>query len=351
MVRTALLLSLLLCPPLSAQEPQEEGPPPAPDRITLANGDVLTGKVVSMADGVIVFRSDPLGKLEIPLREVRDLQTAEEVVLLTTGGETIKRRITGLRGDALQLAPGAEGGPAAPTLDLAQIDRINPAVPQVKWTGTLNIGASASTGNTERLAASTALEMIRRSADDRITADASWIYAEEKTAGVRNLTERRTEGGLKYDYFLSKRSYLLATTRAVGDTKADLDLRYTAGAGYGYQWVEREDLSLSTELGLNYFYENYRTPGLVSDDYVTLRAAYRFKWGITDDLRFLQEVEAFPSTEDADDLYLTKSTRLQLDVAKGMFAELRWQLDFDNTPSPGTDRLDNRYMLSVGWTF
>jgi hypothetical protein len=34
-----------------------------------------------------------------------------------------------------------------------------------------------------------------------------------------------------------------------------------------------------------------------------------------------------------------------------MFAQLAWVWDYDSTPSPGRDRSDNRYVLSVGWKF
>jgi hypothetical protein len=34
-----------------------------------------------------------------------------------------------------------------------------------------------------------------------------------------------------------------------------------------------------------------------------------------------------------------------------MIASVAWVMDYDNTPSPGFERVDHRVLLSVGWSF
>ena len=81
------------------------------------------------------------------------------------------------------------------------------------------------------------------------------------------------------------------------------------------------------------------------------RCAYKVTWALTDSTRLVHGIEAFPSTERAADIYFKMDTKLQMDFTKAMFAQLSWVWDYDNTPSPGRDRSDNRYVLSVGWKF
>jgi putative salt-induced outer membrane protein YdiY len=221
------------------------------------------------------------------------------------------------------------------------------------WTGTVNAGGFLSLGNTERRSANLGAEAIRRGEDDRITLGFAWDYSEEKSRATNlwTLTQRRTSGRAKYDYFLSKHSYLWASALVEGDTPADIDVRYAFATGYGHQWVERKDLSFLTELGLAYFAEHYRTAGVFASETVALRAAYALRWQVHEKVKLLQDVEAFPGLEESDDIFVRKDSRVQLSVTEKMFTQLQWILDYDNTPSPGRERLDHRFFLSIGWSF
>ncbi len=332
----------------------------AQDKITLSNGDVLTGQLKSMADGKLVLGSGILGDITIPIANIANIATAAPVELLTKQGELLKRRIAAIESGNLKL----EGeGPVVPTLTIASLAKINPParVPE-SWTGSLTIGGSLSSGNTERRAIGAAVDAVRRSETDRINFDASWDYAEDKkfddpsTPAVNeeqwNLTQRRTGAGLKYDRFISqsKDFYWLVNSRVLGDALADISLRYTAGAGLGYQVVDTDTTNLQLESGLSYFNESYvsSTP---PNDYVAARIAYKVTYKFSDTLRIMNGTEAYPSIENSEDIYFQMSSKLQANLTKSMIAQIGWVWDYDNTPAPSRDRNDNIVLLSVGWTF
>jgi putative salt-induced outer membrane protein YdiY len=340
-----VLFTLQLACAVSAQEPQ----PDQPDQIVLANGDRITGTLKGFADGKIAFKSATLGDLEIKIADVQTLTTAHPVVIRTTTDEIMERRITGIADGRLQFEPTPTGA-AANDLAIANLGAINPELGP-RWSGAINVGAGLTTGNTNNRSVNATGEAVRRTEDDRFTAKASWIYGDQKIApGQHSLTDRRVSGFLEYDYFFTKKLYALATTEALADTPADLDLRFAAGAGLGYQWVEREDLSFSTEAGLSYLAEHYRS-GAPSTETVAARLASHFKAELTKGVDFLHDLTAFPGLERADDIFLTQDTRLRVSLTESMFTQLQWILDYDNTPSPGRERLDNRYLLSIGWSF
>lgn len=339
-VRHLLYAALLVAAPVLAQ-----------DKVTLSNGDVISGQLGTMTDGKLTIKSPVLGDVVVPFEQVATIATQGTVEIVTRNGERVKRRIVGIDLGKLQLAAGEEGGPAAPTITLDQVAQLNP--PEHKppaWTGSLTVNTSVADGNTDSRTAGFSLEAIQRRENDRINFDAAWNYGENKVAGDWQLNQRRAGAGIKYDYFLSKRLYALATTRVLGDTMADLDLRFSAGVGLGYQLVETETLSVLIEGGPSYFREDFRS-ATPSQDYLAARCAYKVNWSMTDTMRFIHGVEAFPSLEQHDDVYFNMNTRLQVDFTRSMFAQLEWVWDYDNTPSPGRDRSDNRYILSVGWKF
>jgi|JRYL01.1.fsa_nt_gb putative salt-induced outer membrane protein YdiY len=320
----------------------------AQDRVTLANGDVLTGKVKAMAGGKLTIASPLLGDVTVSLAEVKDMSTAETVDLQTTDGDLlVKRRILGMESGRLRLE-GASGD-----LAIANLDKINPpSDPEPVWTGTFKLNGLISTGNTERRSGGAAFDAKRETKADRISLDAAWAYSEERDAVTRdwNLTQRRTGAGLQYDYFLGKRWYALGTARVLGDTFADLSLRFTGGAGVGYTVVDNDTTKFLTEVGLSYVNENYRS-NTPSDDYLAARVAYKLTELLSESSKLLHSVEAFPSVDRIDDIYLQARTEYVTSLTSSMLASLAHVLDYDSSPAPGRRQADNRIELSVGWSF
>ena len=68
----------------------------AQDRITLANGDVLTGAIKTMADGKVTINSPLLGDVVVPMSNISDMSTTETVNLQKASGDLlVNRRILG----------------------------------------------------------------------------------------------------------------------------------------------------------------------------------------------------------------------------------------------------------------
>lgn len=322
---------------------------PAQDTVRLDNGNELTGSIKSMADGKLTFAHPTLGDVVVPMDDVANLSSTGEITLLTTEGELFRRRITGLESGRLLLTDPA-GAPAGP-LSLDQLAQLNPDLSPARWTGSLNVGGIFLAGNTERRAINAGVDAERRTEDDRITVRGRWDYAEDKVApGVWNLSQRRTYGGMKYDYFVAERWYVWGNFSAEGDYKANLDLRITAGGGLGHQLYDSERFKLSVELGPAYLFEDYRS-AVPSEETVTGRGAYTLQWEITETLRFLQFVEGFVSVEEADDVFVRKDSRLEAKLTDSMVTQLQWIVLYDNTPAPGNERVDHNVNLNVGWTF
>jgi len=324
-----------------------------PDEIVLKNGDRLSGSITVMSpDGVITLSSPILGDLPISLSDIETLTTSGTVTIKTRAVEVLERRITGMENGALQLAAGEQGAPAAPSVSIDQLSEINPPpTAPAQWTGSLNVGAGLTSGNTDNRSVSMGAEATRRTEQDRITAKFAWNYGDTKSApGARTITERNVSGTLKYDYFLGKKAYLLATTGARGDTPADISLRFDAGTGVGYQWIEEENFSVHTEAGISYFNQQFRsmTPSIST---VAGRAAYGLSWMFAEGASFLQDTEFLQGLEDANQSYVTADSRVRLSLTESMFTQGQWILNFNNTPSPGLDRVDHTFLVSVGWTF
>jgi len=82
-----LLLSLLAFAPFAyAQAPAAKPAPTTPtDVLIFANGDQLTGKLDSVTDGNVIFKSDMAGTVTISIDKIKELKSGAEFALLRKG--------------------------------------------------------------------------------------------------------------------------------------------------------------------------------------------------------------------------------------------------------------------------
>jgi len=155
---------------------------------------------------------------------------------------------------------------------------------------------------------------------------------------------------LKYDYFWSKKTYMFGNGTGKIDHVADLDLRYTAGAGVGYQWKETEKVKWGTELGLSYVDENFQDD-TADADFVAARLASNLTWQVSTSAAFEQVAEVLPSLEDSEDTIAKLDNRLKLNITGKWIAQIQYVLEFDNSTPPGVEETDHRIVLGIGWSF
>lgn len=226
------------------------------------------------------------------------------------------------------------------------------AKPETTWTGSVKANGIVASGNTERRSGGLSFDAKRESLLDRYLVDATWAFSEEQAVGsdTWNLTQRRQGCGLQYDYFMSKQWYALGNARALGDTFADLDLRLSSGLGLGYTVVDGEHTKLLAEAGLSYVDEDYRS-NTPSHEFFAVRLAYKLTHSFSDQVKLQHAVDALPSVEQSNDVYLQARTELIVNLTSSMLASFGHVLDYDSTPAPGRSEADNRIELSVGWSF
>lgn len=241
--------------------------------------------------------------------------------------------------------PAAE---SLPGFELAPTQAQAAAPAERKWTGSVGVTASMSSGNTDKTTLGATAQAENRGEKDRWSAQLIWNYADEKGIGV---TQRRTYGQVKYDYFLSAKAYAYGLVSGENDLNAALDLRATVGAGAGYQFREDKEWKISGEAGLSYVDENFATAG---DDQSYLAARLAYKADYTDaggKWTAGQWGEVLPSVEDLEDVSVRVDSHARLTLTESMFAQLQHIYTWDNTPATGADRVDELWLLTIGWSF
>lgn len=221
-------------------------------------------------------------------------------------------------------------------------------VPRNEWVGSISAGGTLLRGNTDTTTVTVTGDAQYRRGKDRTTLGAWLNYGKDDTDGSTTTQEKYGARG-QYDYFFTEKTYGLITGQAEHDKLADINLRWTAGAGVGQQIIDKENYKLSLEGGLNYFVEDYK--GQSTNRYIAARFAYDLFWQINEHVEFRQNGQIFPSLEDSDDVYSRLDTKLDSTLTEKLFARLQWVWDWDNTPADGNKKSDHRIVAGLGWAF
>lgn len=227
-----------------------------------------------------------------------------------------------------------------------------PAKTEPKWTGAINAGLLLTTGNSETRQANVSADAQLQREKDRITLGFLWLYADNKNSTPDwLLTDRKTFGRAKYDYFFSPKTYAYGMGTAEGDLLQDISLRWTAGVGAGHQYLDNDTWKFGVEAGVTQIDTEYRSAGIDSTSDTSARIASNAAYKMNERWSFAHTLEAYPSLEEVDDFYGRSDFRVAAALSTSMLVSLQWVVDYDNTPAAGRERVDQRYLLSLGWKF
>ena len=314
--------------------------------VVLENGDKLTGEVVKLSDNILTFKSPIYGEVELPWRKVSELTSDDGVTVQLKDGSTAKGRVSlNTQGD-LVIDQGELG--RSKVLRKADIALFNPPVVDrsVKYSGRANLGGVFNRGNSEDDALNFDAEFIARTPENRYTLAAEVNEAE--SAGVTTTSNRYLL--TQYDAFLSEKDYLFVNAKGEQDKLADLNLRTSLGAGYGYQFFETERAKLSTEYGLAYINEDYEIAPDESFPSLSFGLDYERKFW-KKKLVFFNNYDVSVSLEDTADALFGTKVGLRVPIVENVNVATQVNVDYDNMPPPGVKKTDSSLIFSVGYGF
>lgn len=355
----ALTLALLVGAPGYAQEsspprtPQTESRPTV--RVTLENGDILTGELIDRNDEAVVINHPVAEIVTIPMDRV--LQVV---------------RISGASGETgppdkspPEAEPEPEADPGQEDEALAE-DRPTPAPPTspvpsppsdppppapkkppAKWSGTVEAGLNGSAGNTDLRNARAAMSLRRESKEMVFDLSASYRFTERDGVQRQNrfFTQARNEWRLPNTNW----RYIFVQGSLEVDRFRDYDTRVSGTVGFGYQFIDREKTSLIGRVGLGAAQEFGGSNGDLQPEAF---AALEFNHDINDRLRLRSGAEIFPDLTKLDEFRARVNGTLEIDLDN--HSKWRLRLGFEDRFETNTNRAEKNdfdYFATLVYTF
>lgn len=292
------------------------------DTWILANGDRLSGRLITESDATVEIEHPQLGRLVLERGKLRPAPAGSAAV-------------------AAQPAP--------------------PAVPRTRWKRQVEFGYVMQEGAKSREEISARAQVEARRGANNVRGTARVLRA--KSQGL--LTLDRTEADLRWRREFNKRLFAQAqTTYASDDVRLiDLSLEQQIGGGYSLLKGERQTMNV----GLGVVVQRLAREGF-EDETALLGTFFQdYAFALSERLRVAQEASVFVTDDTglaarggrstgsgapADGNYRVKfNTALQGKMTEQVSLNLRYDYDYDRSlPNPDL-RADSRLTTSLGYAW
>jgi hypothetical protein len=323
--------------------------------LQLRNGDRLTGSVVSQSTNELVISNSWAKELKVPLAEVLARQDLKST----------------------NATPGTLPSPGSPTPPTVAMRPLKPEertfgarlIQPQSWHGKIDLGLDLGFSETSRelyygrtkitFAPPLPPGVTNRTVVERLknTFDLQGTYGRTD----KTVSANQVNGSSKTDYDLTKRTFIYNLVGGGYDEPRKINYQYEVGPGFGYRQVIRTNLTLNTELGINFQLQNLeKTVGTVTNTETQQRLSLRFAedatWTISKKLAWDEKLELFPTVENFNSFRLRFETNVRYSLwetkaGQNIYLTLSLLDLFDTDPAEGVSNNDLQIRSAIGVSF
>ena len=221
-----------------------------------------------------------------------------------------------------------------------------------RWSGEGEFGGFHSTGNTESIGVTTALQLKREGLKWTHLLRARADYQRQNGATSREQFVAAYEPRWQFNDDL----FLYGLAQFERDRLQGFDARYAASGGLGYKIVEDEGVSLSVKAGPAWRITEY-TDGTNASRIAGLFGA-DFDWQIVEGLTFTQDANALAEGGgevqvliDGNNTSINLVSGLDFKISEKLRSRLSYAVDYNSNPPADTEATDTITRFSVVYGF
>jgi len=286
-----------------------------PRKLEFKSGDVLHVENIVVEGDRIGFRSDTLGRNEVPLGEIAGISQP--------------------RGKVVPQEP-------------PKAEQPSPVGPK-KWRGKVRFGYSSTSGREDTQNANLNVDAVRETEKTRLTLDGAARYGWTNVADTANAQEASG----KVDVFFKPRTYAYWNLGLFRDRVNLIDLRTSSGLGAGRKFVTGERVSLEGELGVSAMWEKTAPPSPEENSETEwfVRVAGRFDWQLGKGAEFSEDIELYPGLSSEGEFRFRSITQLTTAVTQRLSLAAGFTIDYDNDPPEGAPRTSTNATTGFIYSF
>jgi hypothetical protein len=331
------------------------------DWLRLTSDEWLKGDIIAMYDEELEFDSDELGVLSFKWEDVAELRSKGYQSIRMDNG-TIAEGYLAIKDGILTLVNKNQIGTR--TFNLADLLSIASSEKNEwdLWDGSINLGATFSSGNAEQFDYTLTAEFKRRTSTSRYVTNylANFARSENQETGEDEDTANSERLTSFYDWFFSKKMFFrVADIEYFSDEFQNIDYRINYGIALGYHLVETKDVTWDLIGGPSYQYTKFTEVETGEEDHAdssVILLGTILEYDITKDIDFTADYRVqFVSKESGSTLHHLKAA-LEVELANNFELDLTLYIDRTEDPQPDEEGIlpeenDYRFVVSLGYDF
>jgi putative salt-induced outer membrane protein YdiY len=321
---------------------------------------------VTVTGGNLEVKSDILGDLKIPLKQVKSFSAEKPVAVIVKGQ---KPGSAPAAQGQLELQPSGDwqvienGKPR--TIAAASVDVIMPAAayqteeqapgPLHAWKGTASLGYSIQRGNQQTNNFTTTINAVRERPPTpiferhwRTTYNLATLLSHSEQDGSF-VTSHTLTTNLRQDYLFSPNNFVFALGEIDHVSTEGLYLRQTAGGGYGHDLIKNSRTTFSLLGGLAYVHEKFFTGA--EDQSAQVLVGETLAMQLTKRIQLTHDVNFYPNLSYGGQYRFDTSTTLSAKLSN-KFSLNTGVIDlYLSNPPAGNQKNNVTFTTGIGYTF
>ncbi|MEG3122661.1 DUF481 domain-containing protein [Sphingomonas sp. GB1N7] len=223
-----------------------------------------------------------------------------------------------------------------------RLAQIRDAGPLQLWTGNAEIGGYLTTGNTENIGVTGALNLTRESLDWRHKLRLAADYQE--SLGL--VSRERYVAAYEPNYKFSDRGYVYGAAQYESDRFLGYDTRIAASLGAGYSAIKTPGTTLNLELGPAYRRTDFTDA--THESSLAARGSLDFGWKLSNAISLTQAASAYVQHYNST---VTGTTALNAKLIGPLAAKFSYSVQYESMPPVGRVGTDTTSRASLVYSF
>ncbi|MEZ5344848.1 MAG: DUF481 domain-containing protein [Pyrinomonadaceae bacterium] len=329
------------------------------DQVIMTNGDRLTGKIVSKDGDSVIIQTEAAGIVKIKWSAVSQIISDDPLTVTLNDGNVVKGKIQSKEDEILIDTADAES--VTIKKDAVKIVRtpeeqkkFEEAQKRLKesrftdfWSGTVDVGFSLTSGNSDTRTLTAALRGTRETAGKKISVYANALQIKDTSNDLVRTKAQSIWAGARYDVDLNRKWFAFGSGDFEYNKPQKLDLRAVLGGGFGYHAVKNDRITLDLTSGVTNNYENFSTG--VNRNSAEVLVGQELKFRLNSRARLTERAIFYPNISRFGEARALLDASLQTDINNWLGWHLTVANRFNSRPIDLTEK--NDFILSTGLRF
>lgn len=329
------------------------------DQIVMENGDRLTGKIVRKDGDSVTIQTELAGTVKIKWSSVVRIVSEEPLTLTLDDGKVVEGKFEDEEGkikveieEKKKMTVEKKAVKVVRTIEDQKKYEIEQRRIEVSkltdfWSGTVDVGFSMTSGNSDTRTFSAGLRGVRETRKNKFTVYANALQIKDTSNNNRKITAQSVWTGARHDVDLNRKWFAFGSGDFEYNKPQKLNLRAVLGGGLGYHAVRKDRINFDVTSGVTNNYENFSTG--IRRNSAELLFGEELKFKINSRVRLTERAVFYPNLSRMGDIRALFDASVQTDINSWLGWHLTVGNRFNSRPVDRTER--NDFLLSTGIRF